>query len=192
MTKQPHPPSLDVQAYHVHELWLRALEDYEPERPSRGGISVDFDVQQSEADQSRYRIIMRINLAEGGYSPEENPPYALRIVIFGYFAFDEGTSEEVMLRMINFNGLSILYGIARGLMGQATGSSVHGQFLLPAVNFVGLLEKKAESEKAQAALTDKMERPRPEKSPRAASKANARSAGKASASGLGRKKKSTR
>ena len=47
--------------------------------------------------------------------------------------------------MIAHNGLSIHYGVARGTVSDATATSWHGKFVLPAVNFVELAKQKAEA-----------------------------------------------
>ncbi len=141
----PPPPPLDVQAYHVDEFGLRALDEYDPERPSRGAFDIDFDIHQHSEDPKAFRITMRIKFAERGYTAEENPPYTITLTITGYFVFAEETPNSVMERMIDINGASILYGIARGFVGQATGASRHDQFVLPAVNFIELVKARAAS-----------------------------------------------
>lgn len=144
MTTSPLlPPPLDIQMYHIHELTFRALSEYNPDLANSGGLDVDFDVERNADAPRDFRIILRIKLAEAGYTSDDNPPYSLYLAIVGYFTFAEDTPEDVMQRMINLNGTSILYGIARGLVGQATGAGVHGQFVLPAVNFVALVNARA-------------------------------------------------
>lgn len=138
------PPPLDVQLYHVLELHFAAREEYAADQISSAGINVDFDVQRSDSNPHEFRITMTIGLAEGDYAPEDNPPYTISLRIVGYFIFVAGTEETKMQRMIHLNGSSILYGIARGLIGQATGASIHGQFVLPAVNFVSLVQSRAD------------------------------------------------
>lgn len=140
MAQSLSPPPLDIWQYFVEELALRALAEHESDRGHSGSVGVDFEVQRNEKNPIEYRIIMRIKLAESGYVPEENPPYSLALTISGYFRFEAGTDEPTMKRMLHVNGTSILYGIARGLVGQATGASVHGQFVLPTVNFIQILE----------------------------------------------------
>lgn len=155
MTTSPlPPPPLDVQAYHIHELTFRALSEYDPEQVSAGGLDVDFDVQRNENAPNDYRIILRVKLAQDGYTPDENPPYSLSLTIVGYFTFAPDTPEDIMGKMINLNGTSILYGIARGLVGQATGAGVHGQFVLPAVNFVALVNERARMQQAAVAASE--------------------------------------
>jgi preprotein translocase subunit SecB len=136
MTTPIQPPPLDVRRYYVEELIFRALREYDAGRTMSSAIDVDFNVQQDEVAPLAYRITMRIQLAPNGYTEEENAPYSIDFSIVGDFTFAEGTADEVAQRMIYINGPSILFGIARGITGQATGASKHGQFVLPTVNFV--------------------------------------------------------
>nr|MDP9360952.1 protein-export chaperone SecB [Acidobacteriota bacterium] len=87
-------------------------------------------------------------------------PYSINLDIVGYFLFAAGTSEDLMFRMIYANGASILYGVARGFVGQATGAAKYGQFVLPAVNFVELMRKRlAEIEGEQSPAEELAELP---------------------------------
>jgi hypothetical protein len=44
-------------------------------------------------------------------------------------------------RMSNVNGPTILYGIARGIVGGLTGFAAGGRYLLPSVNMVELAQR---------------------------------------------------
>lgn len=148
-TTTSQPPPLDIQRYHVEELVFRALPEYDASRKTSSAIDVDFTVQQDEVLTRDYRITMRIQLATSGYTAEENAPYTVDMKILGYFTFADGTNDEVSRKMIYINGPAILFGIARGIAGQATGASKHGQFVLPTVNFVEIEKARLETEKAR-------------------------------------------
>jgi preprotein translocase subunit SecB len=51
--------------------------------------------------------------------------------------------------MIGLNGLSILYGVARGVVAQATANCPHGKFILPSVNFIELMKSKAKESRTK-------------------------------------------
>jgi preprotein translocase subunit SecB len=150
MTNPIQPPPLDVQRYYMEELVFRALPEYDSNRKTSSAIDLNFDVQQDEGSTLDYRINMRIQLAANGYTAEENAPYAVDLKIVGYFRFTEGTADDVSRKMIYINGPAILFGIARGLTGQATGASKHGQFVLPTVNFLEIEKARLEREIATA------------------------------------------
>src|SRR4051812_44740071 len=156
MTIPKQPPPLDVHAYHVEELVFRAHSDYKPDQQSSGPIDVEFQVQKDEVTPRVYRIDMRIQLAAGGYTAEENTPYAVDLKMVGYLTFAAATSQDVMNRMIFINGPAILFGIARGIVGQATGASKHGQFVLPTVNFVEMEKERTRKEEEEKQLALKL------------------------------------
>jgi preprotein translocase subunit SecB len=146
MTTPIQQPPLDIQRYHVEELIFRALREYDPNLKTSSVIDVEFDVHQDEVVTRDYRINMQIQLAAKGYTVEENAPYTVDLTIVGYFTLAEGISDEQTQRMIFLNAPSILFGIARGIAGQATGASRHGQFVLPTVNFVGIEKARIQRE----------------------------------------------
>jgi len=153
------PPLLDIRRYHVDSFAFVAHDAYDTDRPSAGVFDVDFDVQENAEDENTYRISMAIKVAEGGYTAEENAPYSVSMDIVGYFLFALDTAEQTKARMIHLNGASILYVIARGFVGQATGAAKNGQYVLPSVNFLEMLrqrvaaESTVQQEQTSAAIT---------------------------------------
>ena len=139
---------LDIYAYYVRAFTLRALDEYDPDRESSGVMDIDYNIGRQQENPKDYRIVMQIDLAKDGYTSAENSPYSIATIIVGHFVFAEDAPEDEMQRMIHLNGLSILFGIARGFVGQATGASLHGQFVLPTVDFVQLVNERAERNKA--------------------------------------------
>jgi preprotein translocase subunit SecB len=146
MTTPIQQPPLDIQRYHVEELVFRALREYDPNLKTSSEIDVYFNVQQDEDVKRDYLITMRIQLAANGYTAEENAPYTVDLTIVGYFTIAEDASDDVTRRMLFLNAPAILFGIARGIAGQATGASKHGQFVLPTVNFVGIEKARLQRE----------------------------------------------
>jgi preprotein translocase subunit SecB len=65
----------------------------------------------------------------------------LSMVIEGTFSFPEEMAENMRFRMSNVNGPTILYGIARGIVGGLTGFAAGGRYLLPSVNMVELAQR---------------------------------------------------
>jgi hypothetical protein len=51
-------------------------------------------------------------------------------------------SEDIVERAITLNGISILYGIARGIISQVSGQTVVGMIVLPTVNFIEYFREK--------------------------------------------------
>lgn len=142
-------PILDIESYYIDELVFRAFDEHDSAREQSGTLHVDMDVQRAEDSPRDYRILMTIKLNEDGYSADANPPYAISLRIAGYFTFREDAEDTDQERMIRLNGSSILYGVARGLVGQASGASRHGQFVLPTFNFVAYWKAKADKAAAE-------------------------------------------
>ncbi len=160
MTKSTPPPPLDIIAYHIDEFAFRALDEFEGEREGAGTFSIDFNHEQNENDPRHFRIVMEIRFAEHGYKAEENPPYSITLKLTGYFGFVEGTPDKVLHRMIDVNGSSILFGIARGFVGQVTSAAKNGQFLLPPVNFIALVNARREAKAKTIPPPDAADNPR--------------------------------
>lgn len=149
------PPPLDIRQYEVETFAFYAHPDFDSSRDNLGALDVNFNITQNAEEEREFRIDMKVRLAEKGDRPDENAPYSITLDIVGYFLFAAGTSEDLMFRMIYANGASILYGVARGFVGQATGAAKYGQFVLPAVNFVELMKRRlAELEAEQSAAEE--------------------------------------
>lgn len=135
---------LDINEYFVDELSVRTNHDFSKKDQSSGGIKVDFDIKRNNTNPLEFMIPMTIavNSDESNFAIAE---YQISLKISGFFGFAEGTDEETINRMIGPSGLAILYGVARGVVAQATGNCWHGKFILPAMNFVELLKEKASS-----------------------------------------------
>jgi preprotein translocase subunit SecB len=142
------PLPLEVEGYYVRALHLDSNDDYDGNQPSVGEIEVDFRVFPHPEDSFRFQVAMLIDI--DGEPPSLNEPYSLHIDLYAFFRFKAETAEEVVNRMIFSNAIPILYGIARGCVGQATGTAFHGPLMLPPYNFVELFNRKAaEIEKRQ-------------------------------------------
>lgn len=74
-------------------------------------------------------------------------PYTIEINVTGLFAFDPSTEIDGnrTLRMVAFNGLSMLYGFARDIVLQMTALGEHGPFMLPATNLADIASSLSEA-----------------------------------------------
>lgn len=138
---------LDINDYFVDELSVRTNHDFSKKDQSSGEIKVDFDIKRNNTSPLEFMIPMTIavNNNESSFAVAE---YQISLKITGFFGFAEGADEETVNRMIGPSGLAILYGVARGVVAQATGNCWHGKFILPSMNFVEMLRDKASSEPA--------------------------------------------
>lgn len=104
-------------------------------------FNIDFDVKRNDVLSNRYLIFMKLSIKskKGKFA---TVPYNITISINGYFCFDNNVDEETQNRMIYSNGLSILYGVVRGIISQYTSTSEFGKFVIPSVNFIEILKNK--------------------------------------------------
>lgn len=134
-------PPLEISQYFIDELHVKVNPEYEGDGSHAGILVVDFDIRKAP-DALRFLITMTIdvNKTDEAFA---GAPYQLLLNLSGYFDFAEGTDQETVDRLIGPNGLAILYGIARGTVAQATACCRHDKFILPAYNFIELLNEKA-------------------------------------------------
>ncbi|GBD99038.1 protein-export protein SecB [bacterium BMS3Abin07] len=139
------PALLDIDEYFVEELTVKSNPQYVKEASEGGEVGISFDIKR-KGKEPLFMISMsiKINKSKETFSLV---PYRLSLKINGFFSFPEGTDEETIKKMIGLNGLVILYGIARGVVAQATANCLHGKFILPSMNFVELVKKKAHPSK---------------------------------------------
>ena len=141
--------------YFVKELSYRSNPAYSAEAKVRneGKIhcSIEFGIALNPPDHFMVALILVVE--PSAVSPALDP-YHIRMRIEGYFNFkpENDIPQAQKERLVALNGSSILMGLARGLVAQATGVSEFGKYLLPAVNFVDIL-KGAEGDIAGAVGT---------------------------------------
>jgi preprotein translocase subunit SecB len=131
---------LNFEEYFVEEIYVKAKPKFEKKGRNEGEIAISFDIKRKDMEL-RFMIPMEIKL---NHSKKDsfNAPYQVILKITGFFSFPKGTDEETIHKMIGLNGLSILYGVARGVIAQATANCPHGKFILPSVNFIELMKSK--------------------------------------------------
>lgn len=125
---------LNLEDYIFEEIFIKPNPSFNINKRAEDAITVSCDILKNE-DQLRYIIVMSIKTAKKGNRPI-NYKYSIRLVMRGLFSFDPKVDEEMRQKMIQQNGSSILYGLARGFASQTTAIFPHGKALLPAMNFL--------------------------------------------------------
>lgn len=136
---------LQLREYFIESLHLDANPDYHAVAGTtyESKLGVDFDFKRNEdAPIFRVDLDVRINPTDESYA---RAPYRIRIKTQTILEFDESFPEADIPKLLGPNGLAMAYSIARGILGQATGTALHGKFILPTVNFVELLKAKAKA-----------------------------------------------
>lgn len=130
---------LEIENYIIDEIFVKANPKFNNSRPSKIGINTRSEIRQKKDNSLGFLICIVINI--GDTTPEAtNNPYNLKMAIRGYFNFIEGTATELVDKMLVNNGLSILYGIGRGIIAQVTANGPHGKFILPVANLTHSLD----------------------------------------------------
>ena len=132
---------LDINEYFVRELIIKENPEYKPAEFHEGKAKISYNIQRKDSGLD-FMINMDVQVG-GARKLSENIPYHIAIKIIGLFRFIKKTDENIIARMIQCNGLSILYGIARGVTAQATANCIHGKYVLPTVNFIELIKRQS-------------------------------------------------
>jgi preprotein translocase subunit SecB len=131
---------LNITDYVVDELTVRSNPDYQrsSDKEAKGEIKIGFNVKRKDKEPLfMITMIIEVNKSKPAFT---NSPYYVYLNIRGFYEFGKGTDEDTMQEMIGLNGLVMLYGVARGIVAQASANGVHGKFVLPSVNFVELIK----------------------------------------------------
>ncbi len=142
---------MQLKDFVVQLLHVEANPEFHPHRgsPTKDDLSVNFEMKQrKDGAQFRIDLDVRLNDSEARY---KKCAYRIHIRIYGLFEFDRNTPKEDVDKLLGPNGLAMAYSVARGIVAEATGTSLHGKIMLPTVNFIELLKRKAESAKGKRA-----------------------------------------
>lgn len=130
---------LQLQNFVVDQLTFKAaVEDKET---SSGSIAVDFEIKAHAKDKNSYLMIMQVDLNKGR-AFKKNGGYQIQMQIMGWFKFTADLDEETKAKMLCTNASSILFGVARTIVAQLTGTLGKRKFILPAVNLLDLARSK--------------------------------------------------
>ena len=101
-----------------------------------GDVAANINVAPNNKDPNRYRIVLDVKVSPTAKQEKAFFPYKVAIKGRGFFAIKDASSPEEVDKFLRCNGAAILYGLLRAQVAQITAQSVHGQFLLPTMNFV--------------------------------------------------------
>lgn len=111
---------------------------------------IDFDVKKKrESNTLRLRLLVEIVALE---NPRLHGVKRVRIALWGQFSFAEGAAEDFIQNATPLNQLAILYGLARGIVANTTGSAIAGTFLLPSVDFHAVVTEKIQRVQQEAGI----------------------------------------
>lgn len=125
-----------LENYKIEHVVVVLNEAYDASLPSHtGNIASSLNVAPHKQDPLRFRLTLDVRIDPTEKREKEFFPYRIAIKGRAAFVFKEGCGREEVDKFMRLNGASILYGLLRAQIAQITAQSVHGQFLLPTVNF---------------------------------------------------------
>ena len=130
---------LQLSNYFVSEFSYRTNPAYRVEASVRHEGKIHWTVQLGTGINAPDHFMLALSIVvEPSETPPPLDPYHISMRIDGAFNFasENNLSQSEKERMVCLNGCSILMGLARGFVAQATGVSTFGKYLLPPVNFV--------------------------------------------------------
>lgn len=135
---------LNLDDYYIDEFSFVVNRDHVSKEVLCGTIDLDFDINRNSDRPLDFMIYLRvdINSSEEDFQRCE---YRIHLALTGFFSFEEGTTEDTIKKMIAPNGLSMLYGVARGMVANATAMSWHGKFVIPSLNLIEIIKRKGEA-----------------------------------------------
>lgn len=139
-------PLVEIHDYTLDALEIAAAGDYDRGKRTSCTVHVAFRADRAIDDLHRFRVMLDCRFeADQAEGAQPNLPYAVHVVTTGQFS----TPRDLPPNGISFpssvvvNALMILYGIARGIVGQATAAGERGKYVLPSMTFQHLVENAA-------------------------------------------------
>ena len=128
--------------YQIEYVAVAQNEGYDASLPSHtGDISSSINIAPNKKDPSRYRLRLEVQIKPTAKREKDFFPYQVAIKGRGFFAIKGAGSPGEIDTYLRQNGAAILYGLLRAQVAQITAQSVHGQFLLPTMNFAEAAQK---------------------------------------------------
>lgn len=136
---------LQLDRYLVDDLLFKcnAMVAKEGQKQDDASISVDFDVKGTTTDKNLFLLDMKVDLNEGR-SINEFDKYQIHLHLYGWFRFTSDLDDQTKTRMLYTNASSMLYGVARSVVGNLTGSFGTERYTLPVLNLLTVAKAKSE------------------------------------------------
>jgi preprotein translocase subunit SecB len=132
---------LNFLDYYLSRVQVEPEISFAPDKGQRAGIQASFVVGRDPSQKQRFDVTLSVKIYKG--NPDDNLPYIVDFTIIGRFWSNLTlTSRGVPVQSVT-NAISLLYGVARGVVGQLTAGGVNDRFVLPSVTFDDLVKRGA-------------------------------------------------
>lgn len=143
-----------LDAYQIENIAVVQNEAFDASLSAHtGDIVSGIKIAPHKTDTGKYLLTLEIQVRPIAKKEKEFFPYQIAVKGRAFFTFKDPCSREEVDKTLRLNGASILFGLLRAQVAQITAQSVHGQFLLPVMNFVELA--KAQDNPESAKITEK-------------------------------------
>ncbi len=146
-----------LNSYRIQSVAVACNDNYDRNLNSHtGDIAASINIEPHVKDKAKYRLGLEIRITPTAKKEKEFFPYSVAIKGRANFTFKDPCPAKEANHTLRLNGASILYGLLRAQVAQITAQSVHGQFLLPTLNFLEMANRQdPESSAAPAKVSEK-------------------------------------
>lgn len=117
-------------------------------------LIIDFNVLKEEGQQSfLIELFIDVNKTAKAFKGSR---YKIFLKLLSVFEFSSNTSKEEIHKLLVPNGLAMAYSTSRGIIGELTANSINGKYILPSVNFMELIKRKARKSSNKKISTKKV------------------------------------
>lgn len=107
-------------------------------------IGINFDIKQNTEDKNLFLLDMVIDLNKDQELTKFDT-YQIHLHILGWFYFTAQLNRETRDKMLATNASAMLYGVARTVIANLTGSLGPERHILPALNLLAVIKAKMAS-----------------------------------------------
>jgi preprotein translocase subunit SecB len=126
---------LQLEHSFVAESHVTASREFDSTKPAdvrADEIIVATDIKPIGEDR-RWEVTLRVQFTPGS---GVNTPYFFTLELVGFFRVETSYLEDRVQRLIQTNGPSLLFGIAREVLRNLTAHGPHPPMILPTASFV--------------------------------------------------------
>lgn len=136
-----------LDAYQIESVTVVQNAKFNAALPAHtGDISSAINIAPHKSDDGKFRLTLELQVKPTARKEAEFFAYQVAIRGRAFFTFETPCSHEEAGKTLRLNGAAILFGLLRAQVAQITAQSVHGQFLLPIMNFVELERNRGASQ----------------------------------------------
>ena len=117
------------------------------DKPVDPTIGIDFDVKGNTKDKNIFLLEMVVDL-NVGQELRKFQSHQIHLHLYGWFRFTADFDQPTKEKMLATNASSILYGVARSIVANLTGSLGAERYILPSLNLLAVVKAKMGSSPA--------------------------------------------